>query len=840
MEDHEMEKFICIHGHFYQPPRENPWIEEVEVEDSAYPYHDWNARITAECYAPNAASRILNADKRIIGIVNNYAAISFNFGPTLLKWLEEKNPQVYSAILEADKESLRRFSGHGSAIAQAYNHIIMPLASRRDKRTQIIWGIQDFVHRFKRFPEGMWLPETAADSETLGMLSEQGILFTILSPSQASRVKKINEPHWTDVSRETLDCSMPYTCRLPGGKSIAIFFLDDAIGQELAFGSLLENGDAFAGRMVRSVSRFKAGSGILSVVSDGETYGHHHRFADMALAYALYIVDQTKPATLTIFGEYLSIHPPTHEVEIREDTSWSCPHGVERWRNDCGCTTRGTTLKDTESIPRNPTRPKETPAAGPGVSHSEWKQTWRRPLRVAMDWLRDELAPLYEKGMSGYVSDPWKARDDYIKVILDRSPYIREQFFTNHATRILSDEEKSQVLRLLEMQRHAMLMYTSCGWFFDDISGIESVQVMQYACRAMQLARKVSGLDLEPVFISYLLEAKSNIPEHGDGAAIYRNYVARSMIDLNRIVFNYAVSALIMDNPDTQAIRHFTKLAESVEKSGSGKLRMVTGTLDLRSDITGEEKILEFAVLHLGTYEFLGGIREFTGDVSFSRMEDSLKAAFRTANIPLLVRSLETEFGTSTYSLWHLFRDGQRETLFRLLESTLEDLDSSFRQIYRDQITLIHAMREMRIPVPRVFEDPVWYILNRDLNQALSEGGDPQKIQHLVNEMIHGQFSPDRSTLNFTASKRITSLTKKLTCVTDEIIAMQEIIDLFKILAPLSLDYELWECQNDYFYCGKKQLTFMKQRAGMEDSRAVRWISHFNELGTWLGVTFSE
>ena len=835
-----MEKFICIHGHFYQPPRENPWIEDVEVEDSAYPYHDWNARVTAECYAPNAASRILDGNRKIIDIVNNYKTISFNFGPTLLTWLERNNPQVYSALLDADKESLRRFSGHGSAIAQGYNHIIMPLANQRDKRTQIIWGIQDFVHRFGRFPEGMWLPETAVDLETLEMLADQGILFTILSPAQVSRVKKISETRWTEAGRETLDCSMPYTCRLPNKKSISLFILDEGIGQELAFGHLLENGDRFANRMVQSFSRYPAGSGITCVVSDGETFGHHHRFADMALAYALYLIDETKPAAITIFGEYLASHPPTHEIEIKENTSWSCPHGIERWRDDCGCSTAGTTIRDTDSHPIDPTRPHGR-AAEHGSFPSGWKQAWRRPLRKAMDWLRDELVPMYENRMSRFVSDPWNARDDYIRVILDRAPEIREQFFVRHAIRTLAEEEKCEILKLLEMQRHAMLMYTSCGWFFDDISGIESIQVLQYACRAMQLAREVTGIDHEPVFISYLLEAQSNIPEHGDGAAIYRNYVLRSMIDLNRIVFNYALSLLITDKPDTPFIRYYKKLAESSKETAWGVRRMVTGTLALRSEITGEEKILEYAVIHLGTYEFMGGIRGFYDEASFEHMQDYLATALRQPDIKTLVNSLESEFGTSTYSLWHLFKDGQRKTLFRLLESTLEDLESSFRQIYQQQIQLIHAMREMQIPVPKVFEDPVWYILNEDLNNALSdEETDLRKIQHLINEMIHGQFSPDRSTLNFTASNRITILTKKFASESDDISAMQEIIDLFKSLAPLSLDYDLWECQNAYFYCGKKQKAFMQRRAGLGDSRAAGWISHFDELGTWLGVKSDE
>ncbi len=496
----------------------------------------------------------------------------------------------------------------------------------------------------------------------------------------------------------------------------------------------------------------------------------------------------------------------------------------------------GTTIKSADAHPRGPSRTKDTGKKAK-TCDIVWNQAWRKPLRDATDWLRDELIPLYETEMARYVADPWKARDDYISVILDRSAETHDRFFLEHASRTLSDDEKSTVLKLLEMQRHAMLMYTSCGWFFEDISGIESIQVMRYACRAMQLAREISGNDPEPVFISYLFDAKSNIPEQENGAFIYRNYVQRSMIDLKRIVFNYALSVLITDNHEPLVIRHYIKKHESYEKSESGDIRIVIGTLTVRSDITCEEKKLEYAVLHLENYEFMGGILEFTDEAAFIRMKDSLKTALMASDVPLLVRTMEQEFGTSLYSLWHLFKDAQRKTLFRLLESTLEDMETSYRQIYRQHITLIHAMKDVQIPVPKIFEDPVWYILNVDLNKALSgEVINRQKIRQMVNEMTLGQFSPDKSTLNFTTSKLITSLTKKLVTAPDDIPLMQEIVDIFAILAPLSLNYELWECQTDYFYTGKKQLAFMQHQAAKGDSHAVQWVALFRELGTWFGV----
>jgi alpha-amylase/alpha-mannosidase (GH57 family) len=521
-----MNRQICIHGHFYQPPRENPWLEEVELQDSAYPYHDWNERITAECYAPNAASRILAADKSITEIVNNYSRISFNFGPTLMSWMVRHAREVHDAIIEADRQSRKRFSGHGSAIAQVYNHVIMPLANARDKRTQVVWGIRDFEHRFGRRPEGMWLSETAVDTATLEALAEQEILFTILAPRQAGRVRKLGLRRWRDVSGGRVDTRMAYRCRLPSGRSINLFFYDGPIAQEVAFGGLLASGVEFANRLLGGFDDTRRDAQLVHVATDGETYGHHHRFGDMALAYCLRHIESNQLARLTVYGEFLEQHPPTHEVAIIENTSWSCAHGVERWRSNCGCNT----------------------------GRKDWSQAWRGPLRDALDWLRDELAVAYEKAMAGYVRDAWRARDDYIHVILDRADENVARFFAAHGVREWSKDDEVTAFRLLEMQRHAMLMYTSCGWFFDEISGIETAQVLAYAARAIQLARKTTGADLEPEFLKRLERAPSNVAEHPTGADVYRSFVTPMMVDLLRVGAHYAVSSLFEEYGDETTI----------------------------------------------------------------------------------------------------------------------------------------------------------------------------------------------------------------------------------------------------------------------------------------------
>jgi len=516
-----LDKFICLHGHFYQPPRENPWLEEIELQDSAYPYHDWNERIAAECYAPNAAARILDADLKIVDLINNYSYMSFDFAPTLLSALERKNPEVYGLIIEADKKSMGRFSGHGSAMAMAYNHMIMPLANKRDRYTQTIWGIRDFERRFGRKPEGMWLPETAVDTGCLEIMSELGIKFTVLSPHQAKKIKENNDAEWKDTEGKGLDTGKAYLCALPSGKSINLFFYDGGISRDVGFGGLLDNGENFAKRLLSALS----GPGIVSIATDGETYGHHKVHGDMALSFCINYLASGNDVRLTNYGEYLENHPPSHLAEPFDNSSWSCLHGVERWKNGCGCNT--------------------------GM-HGGWSQSWRAPLREAMDWLRDSLIPLYEKECSKYLGDPWAARNDYIDVIMDRSKDNVEKFISSHASRDLNATEKTIVLKLLEMQRNAMLMYTSCGWFFDEISGIEAVQVMLYAARAMQLGQEAAGVSLEADYLKLLEKAESNV--FGNGRKVYEMFVFPSRLDLSRVGVHYAVSSLVLGHKNESSL----------------------------------------------------------------------------------------------------------------------------------------------------------------------------------------------------------------------------------------------------------------------------------------------
>ncbi len=483
-------KFVCIHGHFYQPPRESPWLDTVEPQESAQPYHDWNERVTAECYLPNAGAALFNPMDNSTQYVNNYEKISFNFGPTLLLWMKSNHPTLLQSIIDADIKSRARFNGHGNAIAQAYNHIIMPLANSRDKFTEIYWGIQDFEYYFKRKPEGLWLPETAVDLESLDFMSEMGIKFTILAPSQAKRGRALQTDTWS----ETVSTEIPYLQRLPSGRSIIIFFYDGAIAHGVAFDKLLTDGGVFAKQLMDSQPKSKTANALIHIATDGESYGHHHRFGEMSLAYALQQLDNTNDIALTNYGQFIDIQPPEFEVDILPNSSWSCTHGIERWRNNCGCNT------------------------GQG-----FHQEWRGPLRAALDWLRDQLAPVYETTLSHYIKDPWRARNDYITVINNRDQF--DHFIQSHATRRLNHQEKMLVLKWCELQRYTLLMYTSCGWFFDELSGIETIQIIRYAGRAIQLADNLTHVNYETEFLKRLEMIPSNIESIGNGANLYQQFV---------------------------------------------------------------------------------------------------------------------------------------------------------------------------------------------------------------------------------------------------------------------------------------------------------------------------
>jgi alpha-amylase/alpha-mannosidase (GH57 family) len=804
-------KYVCIHGHFYQPPRENPYLEAIELQDSAYPYHDWNERITAECYAPNAASRILDSENRITKLLNNYAEISFNFGPTLLSWMKDQAPSVYQAILDADQQSAQRFSGHGSAIAQGYNHMILPLANRRDKATQVKWGMRDFESRFGRKPEGMWLPETAVDTETLEVLAENGIQFTILAARQAQRIRSKNSSKFEDVSGARIDPARAYLAELPSKKRINLFFYDGPISQGVAFEGLLNDGKRFADRLMSGFSDSRQGPQLVHIATDGESYGHHHHRGEMALSYALDEIERQNVAKLTNYGEFLEKHPPKHFVEIVNNSSWSCVHGIERWRSDCGCNSGG----------------------------HPWNQQWRAPLRSALDGLRDKLAVIFESRLKEFVRDPWATRDDYIRLILDRSDESRKAFFADHAIRPLEPQEQVIVLKLLEMQRHAMLMYTSCGWFFDELSGLETVQVIHYAGRALQLAEECCREKLESQFLQDLAMAKSNLPEVGDGAKIYEKWVKPAVIDIERVGGHYAISSLFESYPDKTRIYCYEVERARYSVEAEGKIRLATGCARFRSDITEESAALDFTVLHLGDHNVTAGIR--TADNVSEEDQKKLVAAFAQADTAEVIRLLDQVYGNKTFSLRQLFRDEQRKITNLILNESLNSAAAVYRTVFEGQAPLIRFLNGLDIPVPNALKSAAQFALNGQLEHHLERPDlDPDSIQGLLREAAASKIDLDSTTLEYKVRKRLEKDAADFTANPSDLTAAERLIKLLDLIPSFPFPVVLWEAQN---VCYRPLVTAFQQNGWHSpgaDPVAVRRHEDLNRLASQLHILLPE
>jgi alpha-amylase/alpha-mannosidase (GH57 family) len=486
-----MEKHLCIHGHFYQPPREDPWLGTILPEGSAAPSSDWNERITRESYAPMARARRLDGSGRIVEVMNCYEWISFNAGPTLLGWMAKADPDTARLMVEGDKLSVKRL-GHGNAIAQVYHHQILPLASQLDKELEVSWAVDDFTARFGRAPEGMWLSEAAVDTDSLEVLAANGVAFTILCPRQAKAVGPVENGRWTPVDQGSLDIRQPYLVKLPSGRSISVFFYDGPLSQAVAFERLLADGENFWRRLEGA-----AGPGLLSLATDGETYGHHFTFGEMALAFVL---DQARRnrggITLDNYAAYLAANPPTKQVKLHEPSSWSCAHGVERWRSDCGCTDGG---------------------------HPGWRQDWRGPLRQALQRVKD-MADLhfFQRGASCF-PDPRAALGDYGKVLAGL--WDQDTFAKAHFARQLPAQEQAAAWKLLAMQQWGLASLASCAWFFDEISRIEPVNALTYALRAMELASRTGAPDMEAEIRPILRSARSNLAEYATGEGVFDQLV---------------------------------------------------------------------------------------------------------------------------------------------------------------------------------------------------------------------------------------------------------------------------------------------------------------------------
>ncbi len=795
-----MEKYICIHGHFYQPPRENAWLEVIEVQDSAHPYHDWNERITAECYAPNAASRILDSKGVIQKITNNYSRISFNFGATLLSWMEINDPECYEAILQADRESIEYFGGHGSALAQVYNHIIMPLASSRDKETQIIWGIRDFEYRFNRKPEGMWLAETAVDVESLELLAKHEIKFTILAPRQARAFRKIGDATWTDTLENPIDSRRPYLFQLPSGKSIVLFFYDGDISQAVAFDGLLNDGKKFAERLMASLSSGSNEPLLAHIATDGETYGHHHKHGDMALAFCLESIERTKGFKLTNYSAFLSKYPPAYEALIHENSSWSCAHGVERWRNNCGCNTGG---------------------------KPNWHQKWRKPLRETLDWLRDELEDIYVREGGDFLHDPWEARNDYINVILKRNEDTIRKFLRDHCSR---NVETNHVMRLMEVQRNAMLMYTSCGWFFDEVSGIETTQIMQYACRAMQLVRQVGENDLEQEFLRGLEEVPSNVPGLQNAANIYNRYVVPSKIDLKRVGMHYAVASVFEDDPDAFPIYNYTTSNEVFVRKEAGEQRLAIGITRVKSNVTRTEQRFAFAVIYMGKHNIIGNISLQMEEDKFASMQMRMVTAFEEGRLGDIIGLMQTYFGPEKYTIWQLFQDEKRKVFNYITEQSMLELEDSLRRVYNRDYPLVTALHHNGIPIPNAYRASFEYILNVDLVRCfLTEKINIRQVERIMTELVKWDLRiEDPGKVERFAGESIFKELRRIAAEGDNPKRIERLNRLFPLMVRFNLRPNLYKSQNLFFEISRALID--------NDNRSPEWRKEFARLGDNLGV----
>ncbi len=686
--------YLCIHGHFYQPPRENPWLEKIDYQESASPYHDWNERIAAECYHPNGLSRILDHEGWVVRLTNNYSRISFNFGPTLLSWLEEHTPETYGAILEGDRLSRDRFGGHGSAIAQAYNHMIMPLANRRDKITQVKWGLRDFEKRFNREAEAMWLPETAVDIETLEILADHGMKYVILAPHQAQAIRPLGgDSLWQSVRGERINPRQAYQVNLPNGKSIAAFFYDGAISRAVAFEGLLNNGETFANRL-RSGFDTSANPQLLHIATDGESYGHHHLHGDMALAYALDHIEKKEMATLTNYGQYLELFPPREEVQIYENSSWSCIHGVDRWMTDCGCSS--------------------------GMRPS-WNQKWRRPLRDAMDMVRDHLNPCYESLVTTYSTDPWAMRDDYINIILNRSDDSRGQFLQRWlGNNDIPDDTKQMIFKSLEMQRHSMLMYTSCAWFFDEISGVETVQALEYAAKALELADDICESTITTDFLRALSSAPSNIPEFGNGKNIYECFVLPARMDILKVATHLAASILFKETEEKGSFACFDYTWQSIQRLYSGKAQLIVAHVKIISQLTREDRDIEFVAIHLGDHNMNIGTLPFSDKNSFTGMAAEFTDTFSRGDMAKSLRLLDKYFESNIYYLNDLFHDQQKEIVDNVFSKTLESLEEQFNSIYAQYYPVMRYLSDIHMGLPSVFSHIAHFVQNNHIKKQLN------------------------------------------------------------------------------------------------------------------------
>jgi len=721
---------LVVHGHFYQPPRENPWTDNIEHQPGARPFFNWNERIHSECYRPNAYARVIDNYGRVERIVNNYSLINFNFGATLLAWLARFDPETYARILEADRTSVRQRGGHGNAIAQGYHHAILPLCNERDLRTEIRWGMGDFRSRFGREPEAMWLPETACNAATLDALIDENLRYVILSPFQAERVRPVGTEVWRSVIDGQIDTSVPYLYRHTedSARSLAVFFYDGHLAKAIAFDGALASSHMLVDRFERA-ARTEAG-GIVHVATDGESYGHHFKFGDRCLAYALEVEARTRGFRVTNYGEFLEHQEPQMEVEVKagtdgEGTAWSCAHGVGRWSRDCSCH-----------------------AGAP----AGWHQRWRAPLRRALNHIRDEAARAFTEQGGELFHDAWRTRDTYIEVLVDPKR-DRAVFLARQASRPLSGAEQRRALTLLELQRSSLLMFTSCGWFFNDISGIETVQVMKYAARALDFMDELKLPDARPEFLALLAEAESNVKKFGNGADIFRQQVETTRVTPQRIAASLAISSLAGKSEETGEIAGHTFTLSDFRPEQHGRLALATGRLVLETISTGARLDFAVAAIYFGDVDFYCVLKEFPGNEAFRAATKELHAQFRTGSVPALLRLMQEDFGPYDFGLEHLLPEGRQRIYEVVFGRMIERFSKEYEHLYEDNRRNIEMLQQAGFLLPKELRAAAEFTITRRLESELdnfeqhNDATAFREALRIASQVAHHGYHLDRTSM---------------------------------------------------------------------------------------------
>jgi hypothetical protein len=647
-------------------------------------------------------------------------------------------------------------------------------------------------------PEGMWLAETAVDTESLELLAKHDIKFTVLAPRQAKAFRKIGETQWISADKG-IDTRRPYVCNLPSGRSIVLFFYDGDISQGVAFSGLLNDGRKLADRLLNALDKSSTEPQLCHIATDGETYGHHHKHGDMALAFCLNFIEKNSKVKLTNYAHFLSLHEPTYEAQIHEQSSWSCVHGIERWRNDCGCNTGG---------------------------KPSWHQRWRKPLRETLDWLRDELTVLFQQEGEIF-KDPWLARNEYINVILRRNDETIRKFMRDHCSHTV---EAPQVLRVMEVQRNAMLMYTSCGWFFDEVSGIETTQIMQYACRAMQLVSQISEVNLELEFRRRLEDIPSNVPTLTNASNIYTKFVLPARINLQRVGMHYAVASIFEEDMESFPVFNYTTANEIFVRKEAGEQKLVLGVTKVRSNVTRSEKKFAFAVIYMGKHNIIGNISLDMEDEKFSSMQVRMIAAFEEARLGDVIGLMQTYFGPEKYTIWQLFQDEKRKVFNFITYQSMLDLEDSLRRIYNRDYPLVMALANNGIPIPNAYKTSFEYILNADLlNCFQNEKINIRMVERVMTELVKWDLRiEDPGKVERLAGESIFKELKRISAERDSLKRVERLNRLFPLMIKFNLRPNLYRSQNLYFEISKDNYD--------NDSRSPEWLKQFTLLGENMGV----